>query len=76
LFYQHRVDPDVPIETLRSSEELVSKARSSIFGLLKPGADDPSRLQGAASPAGKYSLWWREPTEVIPTLELDRIRSV
>jgi aryl-alcohol dehydrogenase-like predicted oxidoreductase len=74
LFYQHRVDPDVPIEDVAGAvKELIQAGKVRHFGLSEAGAKTIRRAHGVqpvAALQSEYSLWWRKPeTEVIPTLE-------
>lgn len=74
LFYQHRVDPNVPIEeTAGAVKELIQQGKVKHFGLSEAGAQTIRRahkVQPVAALQSEYSLWWREPeAEVIPTLE-------
>jgi aryl-alcohol dehydrogenase-like predicted oxidoreductase len=74
LFYQHRVDPDVPIEDVAGAvKELIQQGKVKHFGLSEAGVKTIRRahaVQPVAALQSEYSLWWREPeTEVIPTLE-------
>jgi aryl-alcohol dehydrogenase-like predicted oxidoreductase len=74
LFYQHRVDPDVPIEdTAGAVKELIQQGKVKHFGLSEAGAKTIRRahkVQPVTALQSEYSLWWREPeAEVIPTLE-------
>jgi aryl-alcohol dehydrogenase-like predicted oxidoreductase len=74
LFYQHRVDPEVPIEDVAGAvKELVQQGKVRRFGLSEAGVKTIRRAH-AVHPVtalqSEYSLWWREPeVEVIPTLE-------
>jgi aryl-alcohol dehydrogenase-like predicted oxidoreductase len=74
LFYQHRVDPNVPIEEVAGAvKELIQQGKVKHFGLSEAGVQTIRRAH-AAHPVtalqSEYSLWWREPeAEVIPTLE-------
>src|ERR1700741_1045244 len=74
LFYQHRVDPNVPIEDVAGAvKELIQQGKVKHFGLSEAGVQTIRRAH-AAQPVtalqSEYSLWWREPeAEVIPTLE-------
>ena len=74
LFYQHRVDPNVPIEDVAGAvKELIQQGKVKHFGLSEAGVQSIRRAH-AAQPVtalqSEYSLWWREPeAEVIPTLE-------
>ena len=74
LFYQHRVDPDVPIEDVAGAvKELIQQGKVKHFGLSEAGAATIRRahkVQTVAALQSEYSLWWREPeAEIIPTLE-------
>lgn len=74
LFYQHRVDPDVPIEDVAGTvRDLIQEGKVRHFGLSEAGADTIRRahaVQPVAALQSEYSLWWREPeTAVFPTLE-------
>ena len=74
LFYQHRVDPDVPIEEVAGAvKELIREGKVRHFGLSEAGAQTIRRahaVQPVTALQSEYSLWWREPeTEIIPTLE-------
>jgi aryl-alcohol dehydrogenase-like predicted oxidoreductase len=74
LFYQHRVDPDVPIEDVAGTvKELIQQGKVKHFGLSEAGVQSIRRahaVQPVAALQSEYSLWWREPEkEVIPTLE-------
>jgi aryl-alcohol dehydrogenase-like predicted oxidoreductase len=74
LFYQHRVDPDVPIEDVAGAvKELIAAGKVKHFGLSEAGAATIRRahaVQPVAALQSEYSLWWREPErEVLPTLE-------
>jgi aryl-alcohol dehydrogenase-like predicted oxidoreductase len=74
LFYQHRVDPDVPIEEVAGAvRELIQEGKVRHFGLSEAGAKTIRRahaVQPVAALQSEYSLWWREPeVEIIPTLE-------
>jgi len=74
LFYQHRVDPAVPIEDVAGAvKELIHKGKVKYFGLSEAGAQTIRRahaVQLVTAVQSEYSLWWREPeTEVLPTLE-------
>jgi aryl-alcohol dehydrogenase-like predicted oxidoreductase len=74
LFYQHRVDPDVPIEDVAGAvKDLIREGKVKHFGLSEAGVQTIRRAH-AAQPVtalqSEYSLWWRAPeTEVLPTLE-------
>jgi len=74
LFYQHRVDPDVPIEDVAGAvKDLVQQGKVKHFGLSEAGVKTIRRahaVQPVAALQNEYSLWWREPeAEVLPTLE-------
>jgi len=74
LFYQHRVDPDVPIEDVAGAvKDLIRQGKVKHFGLSEAGVRTIRRahaVQPVAALQSEYSLWWREPeVEVIPTLE-------
>lgn len=74
LFYQHRVDPDVPIEEVAGAvKELIQEGKVRHFGLSEAGAQTIRRahaVQPVAAIQSEYSLWWREPEkEVLPTCE-------
>jgi aryl-alcohol dehydrogenase-like predicted oxidoreductase len=74
LFYQHRVDPEVPIEDVAGAvKDLIQEGKVKHFGLSEAGVQTIRRAH-AVHPVtalqSEYSLWWREPeAEVIPTLE-------
>jgi aryl-alcohol dehydrogenase-like predicted oxidoreductase len=74
LFYQHRVDPSVPIEEVAGAvKELIRAGKVKNFGLSEAGAQTIRRahaVQPVAALQSEYSLWWREPEqEILPTLE-------
>jgi aryl-alcohol dehydrogenase-like predicted oxidoreductase len=74
LFYQHRVDPDVPIEDVAGAvKDLIRQGKVKHFGLSEAGAQTIRRahaVQPVTALQSEYSLWWREPeAEIIPTLE-------
>jgi len=74
LFYQHRVDPNVPIEDVAGAvKELIQQGKVKHFGLSEASAQTirrAHRVQPVAAVQSEYSLWWREPeAEVLPTLE-------
>jgi aryl-alcohol dehydrogenase-like predicted oxidoreductase len=74
LFYQHRVDPNVPIEdTAGAVKELIQAGKVKHFGLSEAGVKTIRRahaVQPVTALQSEYSLWWRKPeAEVIPTLE-------
>jgi aryl-alcohol dehydrogenase-like predicted oxidoreductase len=73
LFYQHRVDPDVPIEDVAGAvKDLIREGKVRHFGLSEAGVQTIRRahaVQPVAVLQSEYSLWWREPEqEVLPTL--------
>jgi aryl-alcohol dehydrogenase-like predicted oxidoreductase len=74
LFYQHRVDPDVPIEEVAGAvKDLIQEGKVKYFGLSEAGVETIRRahaVQPVAALQSEYSLWWRRPeADVIPTLE-------
>ena len=74
LFYQHRVDPDVPIEDVAGAvKDLIHAGKVKHFGLSEAGVQTIRRahaVQPVTALQSEYSLWWREPeAEIIPTLE-------
>ena len=74
LFYQHRVDPDVPIEEVAGAvKDLIREGKVKHFGLSEAGAQTIRRahaVQPVTALQSEYSLWWREPeAEILPTLE-------
>ncbi len=74
LYYQHRVDPDVPIEDVAGTiRDLITEGKIKHFGLSEAGVDTIRRahaVQPVTALQSEYSLWWREPEqEIIPTLE-------
>ena len=74
LFYQHRVDPDVPIEEVAGAvKELIREGKVKHFGLSEAGVQTIRRahaVQPVTALQSEYSLWWRDPeAEVLPTLE-------
>jgi aryl-alcohol dehydrogenase-like predicted oxidoreductase len=74
LFYQHRVDPDVPIEDVAGAvKDLIQKGKVKRFGLSEAGVQTIRRahaVQQVTALQSEYSLWWRAPEkEAIPTLE-------
>ena len=74
LFYQHRVDPEVPIEDVAGAvKDLISEGKVRYFGLSEAGAQTIRRahaVQPVAAVQSEYSLWFRTPEEqVLPTLE-------
>src|SRR6202167_1429391 len=73
LFYQHRVDPDVPIEDVAGTvKDLIRQGKVKHFGMSEAGAQTIRRahaIQPVTALQSEYSLWWREPeTSVLPTL--------
>jgi aryl-alcohol dehydrogenase-like predicted oxidoreductase len=78
LFYQHRVDPDVPIEDVAGAvKDLIQEGKVKHFGLSEAGVKTIRRahaVQPVTAVQSEYSLWWRAPeTEVLPALEELRI---
>jgi len=74
LYYQHRVDPNVPIEDVAGAvKELIQQGKVKHFGLSEAGAKTIRRahaVQPVTALQSEYSLWWREPEqEILPTLE-------
>jgi aryl-alcohol dehydrogenase-like predicted oxidoreductase len=74
LFYQHRVDPNVPIEDVAGAvKDLITEGKVKHFGMSEAGAQSIRKahaVQPLAALQSEYSLWWREPElEIIPTLE-------
>jgi aryl-alcohol dehydrogenase-like predicted oxidoreductase len=74
LFYQHRVDPDVPIEDVAGAvKDLIQEGKVKHFGLSEAGVQTIRRahaVQPLSALQNEYSLWWRRPeAEVLPTLE-------
>jgi len=74
LFYQHRVDPDVPIEDVAGAvKELIQEGKVKHFGMSEAGVQTIRRahaVQPVTALQNEYSLWWRRPEEqVLPTLE-------
>ena len=74
LFYQHRVDPDVPVEDVAGTvRDLIKEGKVLHFGLSEAGVQSIRKahaVQPVTALQSEYSLWWREPEkEVIPTLE-------
>jgi len=74
LLYQHRVDPDVPIEEVAGTvKDLIAEGKVKHFGLSEAGVQTIRRahaVQPVTALQSEYSLWWREPEqEVLPTLE-------
>jgi aryl-alcohol dehydrogenase-like predicted oxidoreductase len=74
LFYQHRVDPSVPIEDVAGAvKDLIREGKVRHFGLSEAGVQTIRRahaVQPITALQSEYSVWWREPeTEILPTLE-------
>ena len=74
LFYQHRVDPDVPIEDVAGAvKELIREGKVRHFGMSEAAAQTVRRahtVQPVAALQSEYSLWWREPErDILPTLQ-------
>ena len=74
LFYQHRVDPEVPIEDVAGAvKDLIAEGKVKHFGLSEAGVQTIRRahaVQPVAALQSEYSLWWRQPeAEVLPALE-------
>ncbi|TXJ29117.1 MAG: aldo/keto reductase [Chitinophagaceae bacterium] len=74
LLYQHRVDPDIPIEEVTGTvKDLIQQGKVKYFGLSEAGADTIRKahaVQPVTALQSEYSLWWRTPEEnIIPTLE-------
>jgi aryl-alcohol dehydrogenase-like predicted oxidoreductase len=74
LFYQHRVDPNVPIEDVaRAVKDLIREGKVKHFGLSEAGVQTIRRahaVQQVSAVQSEYSLWWRRPEEeLLPTLE-------
>jgi len=74
LFYQHRVDPEVPIEDVAGAvKDLIRQGKVKHFGMSEAGVQTVRRahaVQPVAALQNEYSLWWREPEkEVLPMLE-------
>ncbi|OQP46269.1 aldehyde oxidase [Niastella yeongjuensis] len=74
LLYQHRIDPNVPIEDVAGTvKELIKEGKVKHFGMSEAGVQSIRRahaVQPLAALQSEYSLWWREPEqEVLPTLE-------
>ncbi|MBS4071392.1 MAG: aldo/keto reductase [Algoriphagus sp.] len=74
LLYQHRVDPNVPIEDVAGTvKNLIEEGKVKHFGLSEAGVKTIRRahaVQPVAALQSEYSLWWREPeTEILPTLQ-------
>ena len=74
LFYQHRVDPNMPMEDVAGTvKDLIQEGKVKHFGLSEAGAQSIRRahaVQPVTALQSEYSLWWREPeTEILPTCE-------
>ena len=74
LFYQHRVDPNVPIEDVAGSvKDLITEGKVKYFGLSEAGVNSIRKahaVQPVSALQSEYSLWWREPEEdILPLLE-------
>jgi aryl-alcohol dehydrogenase-like predicted oxidoreductase len=74
LYYQHRVDPNVPMEDVAGTvKELIQEGKVKHFGLSETGVQSIRKahaVQPVAALQSEYSLWWREPeTDILPTLE-------
>jgi aryl-alcohol dehydrogenase-like predicted oxidoreductase len=74
LYYQHRVDPDVPIEDVAGAvKDIIAQGKVKHWGLSEAAAQTVRRahaVQPVAAVQSEYSLWWREPEkELLPTLE-------
>jgi aryl-alcohol dehydrogenase-like predicted oxidoreductase len=74
LFYQHRVDPNIPIEDVAGTvKDLIAEGKVTHFGMSEAGAANIRRahaVQPVTALQSEYSLWWREPEkEILPTLE-------
>ena len=74
LFYQHRVDPNVPVEDVAGTvKELIAAGKVRHFGMSEAGVESIRRahaVQPITALQSEYSLWWREPEkEILPTLE-------
>lgn len=74
LFYQHRVDPEVPVEDVAGTvQDLIKEGKVKHFGLSEAGVDTIRRahaIQAVTALQSEYSLWWREPeNEILPVLE-------
>ena len=74
LYYQHRVDPDVPVEDVAGTiKELIKEGKIKYWGLSEAGADTIRRahaIQPVTAVQSEYSLWWRRPEEkILPLLE-------
>jgi aryl-alcohol dehydrogenase-like predicted oxidoreductase len=74
LFYQHRVDPNVPIEEVAGAvKDLIQEGKVKYFGMSEAGVESIRKahaVQPVSALQSEYSLWWREPeNEILPTLE-------
>ncbi len=74
LFYQHRVDPNVPMEDVAGAvKDLIAKGKVRHFGMSEAGVESIRRahaVQPVTALQSEYSMWWREPErEILPTLE-------
>ncbi len=74
LLYQHRVDPNVPVEEVAGTvKDLIAQGKVKHFGMSEAGAESIRRahaVQPVTALQSEYSLWWREPEkEILPTLE-------
>jgi aryl-alcohol dehydrogenase-like predicted oxidoreductase len=74
LFYQHRIDPRIPIEDVAGTvKQLVQEGKVKHFGMSEAGPESIRRahaVQPVTALQREYSLWWREPeNEIVPTLE-------
>src|ERR1700760_4407875 len=74
LFYQHRVDPQVPVEDVAGTvKDLIGEGKVKFFGMSEAGADSIRRahaVQPVTALQSEYSLWWRDPEkEILPLLE-------
>jgi len=74
LFYQHRVDPNIPIEDVAGTvKDLIQEGKVKHFGLSEAGVESIRKahaVQPVTALQSEYSIWWREPElEIIPTLE-------
>ena len=74
LFYQHRVDPNVPMEEVAGTvKDLIREGKVAHFGMSEAGVQSIRKahaVQPVAALQSEYSLWWREPEkEILPTLE-------
>ncbi len=74
LFYQHRVDPNIPVEDVAGTvKDLIAEGKVKHFGMSEAGAANIRKahaVQPVTALQSEYSLWWREPEkEILPTLE-------